>query len=77
MSGCRGRAISLVKLNSSEAAIVMGFALKYDIAEVVDPHIKVVAKFKKTDLAQDSRNRVGGALVCGSAMRNSRPFTMC
>jgi acetamidase/formamidase len=39
------------KLNSSEVAIVMGFALKYDIAEVVDPHLNVVAKIKKTALA--------------------------
>jgi acetamidase/formamidase len=39
------------KLNSSEVAIVMGFALKYDIAEVVDPHINVVAKIKKAALA--------------------------
>jgi acetamidase/formamidase len=39
------------KLNSSEAAIVMGFAVKYDIAEVVDPHINVAAKIKKSALS--------------------------
>ena len=39
------------KLNSSEVAMVMGFALKYDIAEVVDPHVNVVAKIKKSALA--------------------------
>jgi acetamidase/formamidase len=39
------------KLNSSEVAMVMGFALKYDIAEVVDPHVNLAAKIKKSSLA--------------------------
>jgi amidase len=39
------------KLNPSEIAMVLGFAIHYDIAEVVDPHINVVAKIKKSSLA--------------------------
>jgi acetamidase/formamidase len=39
------------KLNSSEVAMVMGFAVKYDIAEVVDPHVNVVAKIPRSGLA--------------------------
>jgi len=39
------------KLNSSEVAMVMGFAVQYDIAEVVDPHVNVVAKIKRSALA--------------------------
>ena len=39
------------KLNASEVAMVMGFAVKYDIAEVVDPHVNVVAKLGKSALA--------------------------
>ncbi len=39
------------KLNDSEAAVVLGTILKYDIAELVDPHFSVVAKVPKTALA--------------------------
>jgi acetamidase/formamidase len=39
------------KLNPSEVAVVLGFAMHYDIAEVVDPHVNVVAKIKKSSLA--------------------------
>jgi acetamidase/formamidase len=38
------------KLNPSEVAMVLGFAIHYDIAEVVDPHVNVVAKIKKSSL---------------------------
>lgn len=38
-------------LNPSEVAIVLGFALRYDIAEVVDPHVNLVAKVKKSALS--------------------------
>ena len=34
-------------LNPAEAGIVMGSSMKYDIAEVVDPHIHVVAKLPR------------------------------
>jgi acetamidase/formamidase len=40
------------KLNPSEAAIVLGFAMRYDIAEVVDPHVNLVAKVKKSALSR-------------------------
>jgi amidase len=39
------------KLNDSEVAILLGTALKYDIAELVDPHFSVVAKLPKNALA--------------------------
>jgi acetamidase/formamidase len=34
-------------LNSAEAAVVMGSSMKYDVAEVVDPKLHVVAKLPK------------------------------
>jgi amidase len=40
------------KLNPSEIAVVLGFAIHYDIAELVDPHINVVAKIRKSALAR-------------------------
>jgi acetamidase/formamidase len=40
------------KLNSNEAAIVMGFALKYDIADLVGTQVGIVAKLPKATLAQ-------------------------
>jgi amidase len=40
------------KLNSTEAAIVMGFAVKYDVADLVDTQMSIVAKMPKTALAQ-------------------------
>ena len=39
------------KLNPSEVAMVLGFAIRYDVAELVDPHVHVVAKIKKSSLA--------------------------
>ena len=39
------------KLNDSEVAILLGAALKYDIAEMVDPQFNVVAKVPKKALA--------------------------
>src|SRR5262252_9005121 len=39
------------KLNPSEVAMVLGFAIHYDIAEVVDPHVNVVAKIKKSSIS--------------------------
>jgi acetamidase/formamidase len=40
------------KLTDNEVAIVLGTSLRYDIAEVVDPQINIVAKVSKTALAQ-------------------------
>ena len=39
-------------LSSNEAAVVLGFAIRYDIAELVDPQVHVVAKLPKGVLAQ-------------------------
>jgi acetamidase/formamidase len=43
------------KLNSTEAAMVMGFAVKYDVADLVDTQVSIVAKIPKTTLAQLKR----------------------
>ena len=40
------------KLEPNEAAIVLGTAMRYDIAEVVDPLVHVVAKIRKDAVAQ-------------------------
>jgi acetamidase/formamidase len=39
------------KLNAAEVGIVLGTAIRYDIAEVVDPQVHVVAKVAKSALA--------------------------
>jgi amidase len=39
------------KLNANEVAVVLGTAVRYDIAEVVDPRYNVVAKLPKSVLA--------------------------
>jgi acetamidase/formamidase len=39
-------------LNSNEAAVVMGFAVRYDVADLVGTQVSVVAKLPKTTLAQ-------------------------
>jgi acetamidase/formamidase len=38
-------------LNPNESGIVLGTAIRYDIAEVVDPQVNIVAKISKTALA--------------------------
>src|SRR5262245_7887635 len=43
---------SAYKLNSSEVAVVLGTSIRYDVAELVDPHLNVVAKIRKSVLAQ-------------------------
>jgi amidase len=40
------------KLNPGEVAMVLGSSMHYDIAEVVDPQVHVVAKLAKSTLAQ-------------------------
>ncbi|HEV8146556.1 MAG TPA: acetamidase/formamidase family protein [Bryobacteraceae bacterium] len=40
------------KLNANEVAIVLGTAIRYDIAELVDPQLHVVAKIEKSVLAK-------------------------
>jgi len=39
-------------LNANEVAIVLGTSIRYDVAEVVDPEIHVVAKIAKNVLGQ-------------------------
>ena len=43
------------KLTPSEAAIVLGTSIQYEIAEIVDPQANVVAKIRKTVLPQLSK----------------------
>ena len=40
------------ELSANEVAVVLGAAIRYDIAEVVDPYVHVVAKIDKTVLAR-------------------------
>lgn len=40
------------KLTANETAIVLGTSIRYDIAEVVDPQVNIVAKVSKAVLAQ-------------------------
>lgn len=40
------------ELNSAEIAMVLGSSMEYDIAEIVDPHIHVVGKVRKSLLNQ-------------------------
>jgi acetamidase/formamidase len=39
------------KLTPNEAAVVLGTSMRYDIAEVVDPYVHIVAKIRKDALA--------------------------
>jgi acetamidase/formamidase len=39
------------KLNQAEIAMVLGSSMHYDIAEIVDPQVHVVARLSKTALA--------------------------
>lgn len=43
------------KLNSTESAMVLGFAVKYDVADLVGTQVSIVAKIPKTVLAQLKR----------------------
>jgi amidase len=40
------------KLNSAEVAMVLGMSMRYDIAEIVDPRVNLVAKVPKSVLSQ-------------------------
>ena len=41
-----------LKLNSTESAILLGFAIKYDVADLVGTQVSIVAKIPKTLVAQ-------------------------
>jgi acetamidase/formamidase len=43
------------KLNSMESAMILGFAVKYDVADLFGTQVSVVAKIPKTALAQLKR----------------------
>ena len=40
------------KLNAAEVAMVLGTSMRYDIAEIVDPGVNLVAKVPKSVLSQ-------------------------
>ena len=44
-----------LKLNSTESAMLLGFALKYDVADLVGTQVGIVAKIPKTVIAQLKR----------------------
>jgi amidase len=52
------------QLNSSEAATVLANSIHYDIAEVVDGDLHVVAKIPRTQLAQLPKSEPPAAFVC-------------
>src|SRR5205823_3324668 len=43
------------KLNAGEIAMLLGSSMRYDIADVVDPQVHVLAKLRKSILAQISK----------------------
>ena len=43
------------KLNSTESAMILGFAVKYDVADLVGTQVSIVAKIPKTVVAQLKR----------------------
>ena len=40
------------KLNNNESAMILGFALKYDVADLVGTQVSIVAKVPKSTIAQ-------------------------
>ena len=40
------------KLNNTEAAMILGFAIKYDVADLVGTQISIVAKIPRAALAK-------------------------
>jgi amidase len=55
---------SYYRLNSAETATVLASSIQYDIAEVVDPKIHVVAKIKKDVLAQIPKPPAPSDMFC-------------
>jgi acetamidase/formamidase len=45
------------KLNTAEIAMLLGSSMRYDIAEIVDPRVHIVAKLSKAMLAQVSNSQ--------------------
>jgi acetamidase/formamidase len=48
---------AIYKLNAAEVAMVLGSSMRYDIAEVVDPQVHVVAKVAKNVLNQMGQSK--------------------
>ncbi|HKA20397.1 MAG TPA: hypothetical protein VKN18_19065 [Blastocatellia bacterium] len=44
-----------LKLNPTESAMLLGFALKYDVADLVGTQVSIVAKIPKAVIAQLKR----------------------
>ncbi len=40
------------KLNSTESAMILGFAVRYDVADLVGTQVSIVAKVPKSVVAQ-------------------------
>jgi amidase len=55
---------TMYQLNSSEAATVLANSIHYDIAEVVDWDLHVVAKIPKAQLAQLHKPEAAATIVC-------------
>jgi acetamidase/formamidase len=55
---------SYYRLNSAEIATVMAASIRYDIAEVVDPQVHVVAKIRKDALSQISKPAGPSSVFC-------------
>lgn len=54
-------------LEPNEAAVVLGMAMRYDVAEVVDPLVHVVAKIRKDAIARLSDgNRAARRITASS-----------
>ena len=57
---------SYYQLNTSETATVLANAIRYDVAEIVDGHVHVVAKIGKNTLAQLPKPERPKAVFCRS-----------
>jgi acetamidase/formamidase len=55
---------SFYALNSSEIATVLAAAVHYDIAEVVDPRVHIVAKIQKSVLSQLPKPAAPAFIFC-------------
>lgn len=68
-SGLSNWLISHYRLDTGEVATVLASSIRYDIAEVVDPQIHVVAKIGKDVLAQLPQQPRPKAVICSGSCR--------
>jgi amidase len=66
-SGLSNWLISHYRLDTGEVATVLATSIQYDIAEVVDPQIHVVAKISKDVLAQLPKQPKPKAVICSGS----------